>query len=72
MLTFTHFFVLHLQTTLVVNRYKLFVEQSTHNVRYYFFRWRVFNVWNYLSSDTDFPFLAKFKAALNVLICRSF
>jgi len=46
------------------HRYKLFVEQSTHNVRYYFFSSRVVNVWNHSPFDTDFSSLVRFKAAL--------
>jgi len=30
------------------HRYKFFVEQSNHNVRYYFFSRRVVNPWNNL------------------------
>jgi len=45
------------------HRYKLFVEQSTHNP-YYFFSRRVVNVWNHSPFDTDFSSLARFKAAL--------
>ena len=45
------------------HRYKLFVEQSNHNVRYFFSR-RVVNPWNSLPVDTDFSSLARFKAAL--------
>jgi len=42
----------------------LFVEQSNHNVRYYFFSRHVVNPWNNLPVDTDFLSLARFKAAL--------
>jgi len=45
------------------HRYKLFVEQSNHNVRYFFSR-RVVNPLNNLPLDTDFTSLARFKAAL--------
>ena len=34
------------------HRYKLYVEQSNHNVRYYFFSRRVVNPWNNLPVDT--------------------
>ena len=46
------------------HRYKLFVEQSNHNVRYYFFSRHVVNPWNNLPVDTDFSSLARFKAVL--------
>jgi len=46
------------------HRYKLFAEQSTHNVCYYFFSRRVVNPWSNLPTDTDFSSLARFKAAL--------
>jgi len=61
---FHTFFRLALSNNTRGHRYKLFVEQSTHNVRYYFFSRRVVNVWNHLPFDTDFSFLTGFKAAL--------
>ena len=45
--------------------YKLFVEQSTRNIRYYSFCRRVVNPWNNLPHNTvDFSSLSKFKHCL--------
>ena len=45
-------------------RPKLFVEQSTRNVRHYFFCRRVVNIWNNLPPAVDFTILVKFKRRL--------
>ena len=46
------------------HRYKLFVEQSTRNVRHYFFCRRVVNIWNNLPPAVDFSSLVTFKRCL--------
>jgi len=45
--------------------YKLFTEQSTHNVRYHSFARRVVGQWNRFPAHVDFSSLVRFKAFLN-------
>jgi len=64
MLTFTHFFVLHPQTTLVVTVINCLWSSQPIMCVIIFFNRRVVNVWNHLPFDTDFSSFARFKAAL--------
>jgi len=66
MWTSVRFFVLHPLEILVRGHgYKLFAEQSTHNVRYHSFARRVVGPWNRLPAHVDFSSLFRFKAFLN-------
>ena len=48
--------------------YKLFAEQSTHNVRYHSFAKRVVGPWNKLPAHVDFSSLVRFKAFLKAFL----